>query len=330
MTRRTLHWLSPGDPDQRTGGYIYNRRMIDALVDMGVRVQVHVLQGDWPIPAAPTPVALPPGDPVVADGLLLTGLAQVLPMERNPIIALVHSPLCREGPHAAHLRAPEAQALGRCAGVLVTSPAAGQDVAALFGVTAKVVVPGADPAPPAPCADPTRLLCPATLTPRKGHLVLLAALGRMADTPWSLVVAGSPDRDPAHAAAVHQAAAPLGDRVRFVGELDDAGMAQAYADAGLVVLTSFYETYGMVLIEAAARGIPVVSTPSGAATALGPAAVSVRAGDVDDTEAVLRRWLGDPAHRARTYAAAAAYAPPRWPQQAEQLRACVQRIAGPI
>src|SRR5690606_5547143 len=46
------------------------------------------------------------------------------------------------------------------------------------------------------------LLCVATLTPRKGHPVLLEALARLRDRSWTLRCVGSHARDPLHARAV--------------------------------------------------------------------------------------------------------------------------------
>lgn len=77
---------------------------------------------------------------------------------------------------------------------------------------------------------------------------------------------GSLERDPAHARAVQEAVAAAGleDRVRFVGEKDADQLDELYHRSSLVVLASHYEGYGMVLAEAVARGLPVVSTTGGA------------------------------------------------------------------
>src|SRR5690606_5642893 len=109
---------------------------------------------------------------------------------------------------------------------------------------------------------PPALLCVASLTPRKGHDVLLAALARVADLPWTCVLAGSPDRDPAHAARVRRliAEAGLGERVRLVGERRGDALEALYRDASAFVLASYHEGYGMALADALARGLPVVST----------------------------------------------------------------------
>ena len=73
-----LWWMSPGDPSRRTGGFLYNARMVEVL--RGQRHQVRVLRvdADWPLPAEATFAEqlgqIPDGDVVVADGLMWTGL----------------------------------------------------------------------------------------------------------------------------------------------------------------------------------------------------------------------------------------------------------------
>ena len=51
----------------------------------------------------------------------------------------------------------------------------------------------------------------------------------------------------------------LADRVRLVGPRTGAELDAAYAAADLLVLASRGETYGMVVTEALARGIPVLA-----------------------------------------------------------------------
>ena len=66
-------------------------------------------------------------------------------------------------------------------------------------------------------------------------------------------------------AALEQLARELGisARVRFLGRLDRAGVRDAMQRANAFVLTSLFETFGVVLIEALATGLPVVSTDCG-------------------------------------------------------------------
>ena len=86
---------------------------------------------------------------------------------------------------------------------------------------------------------------------------------------------------------------------------------RAYSDADLFVLPSRAETYGMVVTEALARGLPVVATAvGGVPEALGLAPDGDRPGLLippDDPAALadaLRAWLTDPGLRERLRKAA--------------------------
>ena len=118
----------------------------------------------------------------------------------------------------------------------------------------------------------------ASLTPRKGHVVLLEALDELLDLDWHLTCVGSAERDPACA---HSIAAAL-DRLRPAAARDVGRRAGRIGSrpvlrSGLFVLAY----YGMVLAEALARGLPVISTSAGAIpdTVLDDAGLLVPAGD---------------------------------------------------
>jgi glycosyltransferase involved in cell wall biosynthesis len=276
--------MVPGRLDQRTGGYLYDARMVEGLRALGRSIEVHELKGRFPDPDAEALTSLgaalarvETGGVAVVDGLAGGGLPDVLAAHagRVRIVALVHHPLADETGLASdeveRFRASERRALAVCRGVVVTS---GFTAARLgtFGVPAdriRVVLPGTDPAEPAvgPGPDaPPGLLCVASLTPRKGHDVLLEALGASSDLPWTCTLAGSAEHAPAHAAAVRGAihAMGLSERIELVGECDARTLDAYYRRSTLFVLASYYEGYGMALAEALARGLPVVSTTGGA------------------------------------------------------------------
>ncbi len=71
----------------------------------------------------------------------------------------------------------------------------------------------------------------------------------------------------------------LGDRVCFTGPLTGDELDRAYAEADVLVLASRAETYGMVVTEALARGLPVIAGEvGGVPEALGHAADGSRPG----------------------------------------------------
>src|SRR6185295_3788579 len=114
----------------------------------------------------------------------------------------------------------------------------------------------------------------------------------------------------------------LGDRVRFAGPRTGTELDRAYATADLLVLASHAETYGMVVTEALARGLPVLATEVGGVTeALGHGddgarpGLLVPPGNPAALGAALRQWLGDAGLRARLRRVARdrRASLPRWP-----------------
>jgi glycosyltransferase involved in cell wall biosynthesis len=171
------------------------------------------------------------------------------------------------------------------------------------------VEPGTDPSPLAAADhEPPRLLCIASIVPRKGHLILIEALAALQALPWSCTLVGSAARNPAHAAAVTQAiaAAGLSGRIMLAGELPPANLQEHWLGADLFVLPSFYEGYGMVVTEAIAHGLPVLTTRGGAlAETLPPGAgIVVPPGDAAALTGALEQLLRDSNARATLRTAA--------------------------
>ena len=99
--------------------------------------------------------------------------------------------------------------------------------------------------------------------------------------------------------------------MRFPGPLIGRELDRAYAAADLLVFPSHAETYGMVVTEALARGLPVLATEVGGVTeALGHGEDGTRPGllvppgDPAALGAALRAWLEDAELRDRLRLAA--------------------------
>lgn len=352
MTGGALGFVVPGRLDQLTGGYVYDGRMVAGLRALGWEVRVHELPGRFPEPddvareaLASALAGLPDGARVVIDGLAMGGLPE--PVEghggRLRIVSLVHHPLAEETGltegEQARFRESERRALRPCRGVIVSSPFTARVLDEL-GVAAervRAVLPGTTPAPPAagpPAGAPPVLLCVASLTPRKGHEVLVAALARVRDLPWRCVCVGGLERDPAHAGRVRRAVreAGLDDRIDFMGEREGPGLDDLYHGASAFVLASYYEGYGMALTEALARGLPVVSTTGGAIpfTVPAEAGILVEPGDDSALADALRTLLRpDGTVRAALSAAARRHAAtlPTWEDSVRAFAAAVDELA---
>lgn len=353
MTSPELHLVVPGPLDQRTGGYIYDARMVSGLSELGWSVVVHSVDGAFPGPdpvarssLSATLAAIPTGGRVVIDGLAMGALPEPVDAEaaRLRVLSLVHHPLADETGLDAdaqdRFRALERDALSACAGVLVTSAFTARRLEP-YGVKAervRTVYPGTDRCRPAvgPGRDaPPALLCVGTVTPRKGHDVLVRALARLRHLSWTCVCAGSLASAPGYAEGVRRLVrdARLDGRVELIGECDSARLDALYHQASLFVLPSHYEGYGMALSDALARGLGVVSTTGGAIPHTVPrdAGALVPPGDDAALTAALQDLLTEPggAERRGALARAArrhAETLPRWDQAAARFAAAVREL----
>lgn len=321
---KRLAFLLPGSLERLTGGTIFDRRIVAGLRATGWEAEVISLATGFPWPdaaeletAAAAVAALPDGTLVVADGLAFGAMPAIARQHAQRLrwVALVHHPLALETGLDAHqaqqLFESELQALACVRAVVVTSTATARALASDYGVPSRcihIVEPGVAPAalsagtPAGAKGQAVSLLCVASLTPRKGHVLLLDALAGLRDRAWSLHCVGSTTHDAATTAAVRAKIATLGlgKRVQLHGERDAAALEAAYARADAFVLASFHEGYGMALSEALAHGLPVLSTMSGAIPQTVPAGagVLVPPGDPMALAAALARLFDDPAWRA--------------------------------
>ncbi|MGO4599931.1 glycosyltransferase family 4 protein [Terrabacter sp. 2RAF25] len=318
MTR--LHAVVPAgidDAARPSGGNAYDRRVLDGLRAAGWVVDEHPVPGTWPHPHASAladlsavVAGIATGSVLLVDGLIASSSADVLVEEsaRVRLVILVHMPLVTTDATAGP---GEGGVLRAARAVVATSEWTRRllvDAYALGEDSVHVAHPGVDDAPLAPgTSTGGSLLCVAAVSPHKGQADLADALGRVADLPWRCSLAGSLDVAPEYVGAVRRTLATAGvaDRVTLVGPLGADALERAYAAADLVVVPSRAETYGMVVTEALARGLPVVATRvGGVPEAMGASepdlpGLLVAPDGVDPLAAALRAWLVDADLRSR-------------------------------
>ncbi|MEV3987513.1 glycosyltransferase family 4 protein [Streptomyces sp. NPDC049837] len=324
------------DPAAPSGGNVYDRRVCRDLPGLGWQVHEHVVAGDWPRPGAAARAELArvlagsaDGDLVLLDGLVACAVPDVVVPEagRLRLAVLVHLPLGDETglapERAAVLDAAERRTLRAVGAVIATSHWAAGRLVEHHGLVPErvhVAVPGADIGPLAPGGgaggEPgggPRLLCVASVTPRKGQYELVEALATVADLPWSCSFVGGLGQDPGYVERLRELIARYGldDRVHVAGPRGGPALNASYAGADLLVLASRAETYGMAVTEALARGVPVLATAvGGLPEAVGHApdgsvpGVLVPPDDPAALAGALRRWLGEPGERHRAKVAA--------------------------
>ena len=341
------------DPAQPSGGNVYDRRACRELDTIGWSVHEHAVRGSWPTPTPADLDALsdvvdriPDGVVVLIDGLIASTAPEVLVPAalRLRLVVLVHMPL-GDGPPGAEVagaRTREGAVLSAAAAVVTPSAWTRSrllDRHSLPPDRIHVAEPGVDLADIAP-GTPSggELLCVAAVTPHKGHDLLLAALEMIRHLPWRCTCVGSLDRDPGFVDQLRSQARQDGisDRVRFTGPLIGAGLNAAYAGADVLVLASRGETYGMVVTEALARGLPVVATAvGGLPEALGrgsdgsPPGLLVPPDTPSALAEALGAWLGDAdlRRRLRQVAEQRRVTLPGWSSTADRIYRVITEVA---
>lgn len=320
-----LVFAIPGDIEIRSGGYGYDRRMIGELSRLGWQVDHLRLPDGFPDPdrdeletTAMQLAGLSDDSLVLVDGLAFGAMPDIARREasRLKLVALVHHPLALETgipqERAQELCRSEAAALACVRGIVVTSPETARTLVSDFGVGRDaicVAIPGTERAEPARGSgdgEPPMILAVGSLTPRKDHATLVAALAQLRDRAWRCRIVGSDGMDLESASALRRQVADhgLGDRIVVAGALDD--IDAEYDRADIFALASRYEGFGMVFAEAMARGLPIVGCRGGSVPDLVPPAAGmlIEPGDIDRFAAALTTLLDDPSAR-RDYAAGA-------------------------
>jgi glycosyltransferase involved in cell wall biosynthesis len=311
----TVHVVMPAgvrDPERPSGGNVYDVRVCVGLAARGWSVLEHEIAGDWPRPDVAARMRLAhalrsieDGGVVLVDGLVGSTAPETFVSQANRLrlAMLVHMPLGLAFASLPSVGSAEAQALDAADVVIVTSAWTRDwllEAYRLDPVRLRVAVPGADPASVAPGSEAgNRLLAVGPISRGKGHDTLVAALSWLQDLDWELECVGSVTVDPETAGDVERWAAAAGGRVHVTGPLLAGALEAAYGSADLLVHPSRSETYGMVLTEALARGLPVLATRVGGTrealgmTQGGPPGLLVTPGDPAALAAALRRWLTD-------------------------------------
>jgi glycosyltransferase involved in cell wall biosynthesis len=255
-----------------TGGQTYNEHLVAGLRARGHEVHVDHIAGDWPAGTAAQHerlgALLVRSGTVLVDGLVAA--AAPAPVRHavaagTRVVVLVHSPLPAEAAltdgQRRRFAALEGETLHAASGVLCTSDWAAEDLRRRYGLDRVAVArPGAERAPVARGSAPPRFLVLAALVPGKNHPLIAAALEELQDLDWTARFVGPPSPDPQYAATLERrlACSPVADRVVATGPLTGSALAAEWDAADLLLLPSRFETFGLVVTEAFAHGVPAV------------------------------------------------------------------------
>ena len=272
-----LAFVTVGDPARLTGGYLYNRRLLEGLEKNGVKVETFVPCGAGVEDQAAAAPAFgdefdpTPFDAVVVDALARVVVAPPLDIWKSccPVVALVHELPGVADPEAADRERPFETPLLQ-SDRLVSVSRHGRDILLERGAPAarvRVVPPGFDRLERGLESGlhndgGLRVLCVAQWIPRKGVFDLVRAWSRT-DRPGAVLdLVGETDVDASYASRVRRFASE-DPSILVHGPVDDANLAGLYAAADVFALPSRYEGYGIVYAEALSFGLPVVACSVG-------------------------------------------------------------------
>jgi glycosyltransferase involved in cell wall biosynthesis len=336
--RLRIGWFVYGAIDQISGGYIYDRLVVEQLRAFGDEVTVFSLvAGETPA------LSLEALDVLVGDELCFRELgplfrAAALGQRR---VLLIHHLTAWEHPTGAEqqaLLALERAAIEAADACVATSAITAERLRSeRLALGVHVAEPGADrlarpdTAGQEPSGSRVRLLFVGNILPRKRVLELAQTFADLPNAHVELVLVGA-ELEPEYGMRVREAVREAGvfERVRFLGSLETAAVAEQLALADVLVLPSALEGYGMVLSEALWASVPVIAARVGAAEQLigrTGAGLLYEPDDPGGLGAALTAFVCDARLRSRLRRAAweAADHLPRWRDTALALRATLMQ-----
>lgn len=324
-----------------------------ALHSGPTRGRVHGVRGPQRLPLGPRALTAvwERGTGPAPRGLdVLHAPTLLFPPRRQPLVVTIHDTVPWTHPEtltprgARWHRAMAGRAAAHADAITVPTRAVADDLAALLPEARadRVHVLGAGVArdllaePPAPLAErvaaglpDTYVLSLATLEPRKGLDVLVAALARLGPSAPPLVVAGQPGWGGVDLDGAARAVGLAGGQVRALGRVADDELAVILRRASVLVAPSRAEGFGLPVVEAMALGTPVIASDIPVlAEVAGGAAVLVSPGDADALAGAIGDLLADePGRRALAEAGRARAARYDWDDVARRAWALYRSLA---
>ena len=283
-----------GSLDTLTGGYLYDRKVVEYLRSRGDEVEVFSLP--WRNYASHImdnfssrlfkSLCRAKIDVLLQDELNHPSLFHINRRlkcrNKYPITSVVHHLRCNESRQRwqnTFYRYVERSYLSTVDGFIFNSNTTRATVEALIGAGKPSVTcyPGRDGSAGSIDEDriraranepgPLRILFVGSLIPRKELHTLILALARLPKEKWQMEVVGNLTTDASYSAGIREliAAATLGDAITLHGPLSAEQLAALYARSHLIAVPSSYEGFGIVYIEGMGYGLPALASTAGAA-----------------------------------------------------------------
>lgn len=277
-----------------SGGYLYDRKLVDYLKNSGDRVEIFSLPwraytrcfADNLCRSLLKRLVHAKLDILLQDELNHPSLfllnCRLRSLASYPIISIVHHLRCRESRFPmmqAFYRFVEERYLRSVDGFVFNSHATRRSVEELIGNVAHGITafPGGDRLGSIDRKEeivgrvfqkgPLRLIFVGNLIPRKGIDGLVSALAILKHEAWELSVVGSLDFDRGYAAAIRKriASLRLEHKIRLLGTLSDTELRYLLRQSDVIAMPFAFEGFGIIYLEAMAYGVPALASSSGGA-----------------------------------------------------------------
>jgi glycosyltransferase involved in cell wall biosynthesis len=347
-----------------TGGYIYDRILVEHLQNRGHRVDIislplrnyqrHLLD-NWS-PGLRADLAAGPYDLILQDELNHPSLflinRSLRKKPRLPIVAVVHQVLCRQPRNILLNRiyqAIEKRYLESVDALIFNSDTTRRTVAALVDDRRPSIVasPAGNRLGQLPSVDligsrarengPLRLIYVGNLLPQKGLLPLIKGLSHLAHEIWHLTVVGSLKMDARYTRAIKQLIArrELSRQVEIAGPKDGIELANLFLQSHVFVMPYSHEAFGIAYLEAMAFGMPVVGSSNGALKEFvkpGQNGFLIERDDFESVNACIHGLYHDRQRLLEmSYAAFRTYKKrPKWRDTMESIDSFLGALAGPV
>lgn len=308
-----------------SGGYLYDRKLVEHLRVNGVEVKVfsmpwrsysrHLIDNvssRWLECFARTQLNVLLEDELNHPSLFLLN-KRLRSRVTYPIVSIVHHLRCLEQwpfPAQALYRAVERRYLASVDGFVFNSQTTRCSVEELLGGARCGVIayPGGDRLGPAldegqiaarvRRGGPLKLAFVGNLIPRKGLHCLLAALAAVRNELWELSVVGSFGIDPDYTARLRRSIAAFGleEKVRLLGPLPDTELGSLLKESDIIAMPFSYEGFGIIYLEGMAYGLPALACRSGGAGEIvthGESGYLLEPGDAGEIASLLRCLITD-------------------------------------
>jgi len=281
-----------GDIASQSGGYLYDRQLVNCLQQQGDTVEI------FSLPFQPYSKAIfnqydlnkvvnTKLDVLIQDELVHASVyhsnPQFIRQTGIPVAGLVHlfSAYANQPLHRRLLlRYTERAYINTVNGLILNSNNSLQQAKSLIGGNNMpphlVAVPAGnnfgnvqipETAKLTSKSAPLKLLYVGNVIRQKGLHLILHAMQRLPKNRFTLTVAGRLDMEPDYVNRIRQTIMDLNlyDQVKITGPLDREPLAIIYQSHHLFVLPSVNEAYGIVYVEAQQFGLPAIATTAGGA-----------------------------------------------------------------